>query len=240
MRKTENTYLGGFGPIDGTVEFYERIQSLISRDSRVLNLGAGRGSWFYEDTCDLRRNLQAFKGKVLEYICADIDENVLNNPTSDRNIVLKNGKVDLPSGSIDLIICDWVLEHVESPDIFLAEINRLLKVGGVFAARTPHECNYVSIIARLMPNRFHKRIVKLVQPNRESIDVFPTKYRMNNRIKLSKQFFNFEDFSYLYRSEPAYNFASHFYSKILERIESVAPRITVSQIFVFKVKKYNL
>jgi ubiquinone/menaquinone biosynthesis C-methylase UbiE len=240
MKKTENTYLGGFGPIDGTVEFYGRIHSLITKDSKVLNLGAGRGSWFYTDTCDLRRNLQTFKGKVVEYSCADIDENVLNNPTSDRNIVLKNGKVDLPSGSIDLIICDWVLEHVESPDLFLAEVNRLLKVEGIFAARTPHECNYVSIIARLLPNRFHKRIVRWVQPNRESIDVFPTKYRMNSRTKLSKQFFNFEDFSYLYRSEPAYNFASDFYSKILERIESVAPRATVSQIFVFKVKKYNL
>ena len=137
MKKTENTYLGGFGPIDGTVEFYGRIHSLITKDSKVLNLGAGRGSWFYTDTCDLRRNLQTFKGKVVEYSCADIDENVLNNPTSDRNIVLKNGKVDLPSGSIDLIICDWVLEHVESPDLFLAEVNRLLKVEGIFAARTP-------------------------------------------------------------------------------------------------------
>lgn len=34
---------GGFSSIDGTVEFYGRVSSLVKDDSVVLDFGAGRG-----------------------------------------------------------------------------------------------------------------------------------------------------------------------------------------------------
>ena len=230
-------YLGNYGPIDGTVEFYGRIQALVERDSVVLNIGAGRGSWYYEDYCVVRRELQNFKGAVAKYICADIDPIVLSNPTSDENILIINGLLDLPNESVDLVICDWVFEHVVDPVVFGTEIRRILKVGGIIAARTPHKYNYVSLMARLIPNKHHSKLLLRIQPRRKSVDVFPTIYRMNTKFDLKKSLGNFDDFTYLYRSEPTYNFGNMFAARIVERIETIAPKFLVSQLFVFKVKQ---
>ena len=81
--------------------------------------------------------------KIL-YAC-DIDEAVLNNKSVDKALLLKDLKLDLPNNFFDLILADYVLEHVDNPESFKNEINRLLKPGGWFCARTPHKYNLVSI-----------------------------------------------------------------------------------------------
>ena len=41
--------VGGFSPNDGTIGFYLRVNSIVERDSVVLDLGAGRAAWFNDD-----------------------------------------------------------------------------------------------------------------------------------------------------------------------------------------------
>jgi ubiquinone/menaquinone biosynthesis C-methylase UbiE len=46
-------------------------------------------------------------------------------------------RLPFADASFDRIICSEVLEHVPDPDLVLAEIARLLKPGGIFAASVP-------------------------------------------------------------------------------------------------------
>jgi SAM-dependent methyltransferase len=124
--------LGQFSPADGSVEFYSRINALLQPEFTVLDLGAGRGAWYFDKSAQYRKTLRTMKGKVARCIGADVDQAVLTNPATDQNVIITNGIVPLPDGSVDLIICDFVVEHIVDVASFKSEVNRLLKPGGFF------------------------------------------------------------------------------------------------------------
>jgi len=228
--------LGGFTPIDGTVEFYGRINSILNANSTVLDLGAGRAAWYFEDASDYRRQLRTIKGKVQRYIAADIDEIVKTNPTSDVNLVIRQGRVDLQDQSVDVIICDYVLEHVSNVGEFTTEVNRLLRPGGYFCARTPHVVNYVSLAARIVRNASHSKLLAFVQPERKAQDVFPTCYRMNTLAAIRRSFCGWTNYSYVYSSEPRYFFGSRLLFLLFSLLHKFAPRALTGNLFVFLQK----
>jgi SAM-dependent methyltransferase len=57
----------------------------------------------------------------------------------------------LPDGSVDGIICDTVLEHIENPDSAIREMSRVLKPEGVLVVIVPFLYPYHS-----SPNDFHR------------------------------------------------------------------------------------
>jgi SAM-dependent methyltransferase len=95
------------------------------------------------------------------------------------------GKVPLPGASVDLIYSRSVMEHVADPGAVYAEAARLLKPGGRWIFLTANRWDYVSLIARMTPNRFHGAIVRRCE-GREELDVFPTAYRSNDRRQIRR------------------------------------------------------
>lgn len=83
MNKKEKFYpetrFGGYTDIDGTIIFYNRINSLISPTFVVLDVGCGKGG-FSSDPVIFRKNLMILKGKVKKVIGIDIDKNAQINP----------------------------------------------------------------------------------------------------------------------------------------------------------------
>jgi len=225
-------FIGGFTPTDGTIEFYARIKALIRPEYRVLDLGAGRAEWFEDDNCAYRRDIRLLKGRVAEVIAVDVDDAVLKNRTSDRNLVIKD-KIPLPDESVDVIIADYVLEHVVDPTAFADEVHRLLRPGGIFCARTPHKYNYVSIGARLFKNKNHIRLLRRLQPSRKPEDIFPTAYKLNTLRDIRAFFSQFDDQSYVIRSDPAYFGGSSTMFGLLECLHHFAPRWFSGNVLVF-------
>jgi SAM-dependent methyltransferase len=88
--------------------------------------------------------------------------------------------IPVASGSVDLIISRSVLEHVTDPAKVYAEMHRLLRPGGRFIFLTPNLWDYGSLVARIIPNRFHPWIVSHTEGRAEH-DVFPVVYRTNTR-----------------------------------------------------------
>lgn len=225
--------LGRFSPLDGTVEFYGRICAAVEPHFVVLDLGVGRGAWYFEDQCQYHRRLRDIRGKVSEYIGADIDRAVLSNPTTSRNVLLERHTIPLDRESVDLILCDYVLEHIIDVQRFRDEVARVLKQGGLFCARTPHALNYVSLAARMIKNVKHARPLRLAQPNRKSEDVFPTAYRCNTLSSVSRIFAGWKNYSYLYVAEPQYYFGSKLAYHAFALIHKFAPKALVGNLFVF-------
>ena len=123
LRYYPEAAVGGFPHTDGEIEFYLRVGSLVGPESRVLDLGAGRGQWAIEPAPATRRDVRRLKGRVREVIGTDVDPAVLDNPTLDRALVTELGApLPFEDDSFDLVIADYVLEHVAREDVdgFLA------------------------------------------------------------------------------------------------------------------------
>ncbi len=88
--------------------------------------------------------------------------------------------IPLPDGCIDLIMSRSVFEHLEDPAAVYQEFYRILRPGGQVVFLTANMWDYATLIARLVPNRFHARIVKAVEGRPEE-DTFPIAYRTNTR-----------------------------------------------------------
>jgi SAM-dependent methyltransferase len=231
-----NKMVGGFTENDGTIDFYLRVQSLVSDDSIVLDLGAGRAAWFEDDRCTTRKNIRNLKGKVKQLIAADVDDAVLENNSSDKQIVITNGVLDVKPNSVDIIIADYVLEHIDNPTEFYEQVNRCLKSGGWFCARTPHKYSYVAVIASLVKNSLHSKLLRSVQPERKEIDVFPTRYKLNQLKDIRSIFHSWENFSFIYRAEPAYCFGSRFIYTVQSIVHRLLPAFACGNLFVFTRK----
>lgn len=230
---------GGFTRIDGTVAFYSRINALVSGSSVVVDFGAGRGR-FVGDSVGYRRDLRCLKGRVQRVIGLDVDDIVLENPALDEShVIVDGGHLPLADGSVDLVVSDFTFEHVKDPHWLAEEISRILKSGGWICARTPNKWGYIAVFARLVPNRFHDAVLRVVQPRKKSIDTFPTLYRLNTRRDL-RRFFSVQRFEHIifeHDAEPAYAANSILGWKLGLLLSRISPRRARSMLFIFLQKK---
>ena len=237
MRKLQpELAVGGYSAYDGTVEFYGRVKALLQPQMRVVDLGAGRGAWFEDDESDYRKRMRLLRGSVLEVIGCDVDRAVLANRAVDRAEVLQPGApLPFADGSVDMVISDYVFEHVTEPLQLASELARILKPGGWVCARTPTRYNYVSVAARLVANLHHARLLRLVQPGRKAEDVFPTVYLLNTRRSVRRAFSEsqFADHTYLYANEPQYFFGKKFIYRSFQLFHWLLPTALHGNLFIF-------
>ncbi|MEQ1509314.1 MAG: methyltransferase domain-containing protein [Sphingopyxis sp.] len=171
---------------DADISFFSLIRSIYLRYpiKNVLDYGSGRNyyvqdfdpenhSYFIKDLRDLR-----FGGANVAAV--DVSEAVRTHPTSNSQLQLVSG-APLPfrDATFDLVVSDFVFEHLESPKQLAQELQRVVKPGGWILARTPNRFGYVAFVASLVPNRLHAAVLRYIQPDRKDLDVFPTHYRIN-------------------------------------------------------------
>ena len=230
------TTLGGFTRKDGTVEFYSRVNALLAENDVVLDYGAGRGAWTELDESPFRRSLRGFQGKVQKVIACDVDEAVLQNQASDEQFVIVPGEaLPLEDRSVDVIVTDWVLEHIDNPVEIFTELHRILKPGGWVCARTPNKYGYITILTGLIHNRLHTRVLKMVQPDRKEVDVFPTVFKMNSLgdVDAVSRQVGFENHTYRFTPEPGYFFDSRVMFFVFNCIDAILPRFMMPTLMVF-------
>lgn len=92
---------------------------LAGAPTRVLHFAAEEG---------LRRRLSA--SPALEYVTADLEPG-----RGDLTIDITD--IDLPSGSVDVVLCVHVLEHVPNDRAALRELHRVLAPGGWGVVQVP-------------------------------------------------------------------------------------------------------
>ena len=170
-------------PVDGTVAFYRALLERLAHDATLLDLGAGRGAAFSSARPPAVRNLLHLGPKVVRRIGVDVDPVVRKNPALNEAHVLAledDYRIPLPAASVDAVLADWVLEHLPNPLASLSECHRVLKVGGLFAARTPNGLHYSYLVARALGStQFGRILLGIAQPHRHSEDMHRTYYRAN-------------------------------------------------------------
>jgi SAM-dependent methyltransferase len=123
--------------------------------------------------------LMKFKDRARRLIGVDV---VDFSPLAANVELLKNdlGHMSIESDSVNIVMARSVMEHVTDPAKVYAEIYRVLKPNGYFIFLTANLWDYASLIAKLVPNRFHPFIVAKTEGRHEQ-DVFPVAYRTNTR-----------------------------------------------------------
>jgi ubiquinone/menaquinone biosynthesis C-methylase UbiE len=147
------------------------VRSHVTRESRVLDLGCGRGG-------------------VVELIWRDVkmaagldpDSPSLADHRAAGMAVVRGVGERMPfvDESFDLIVCLWVLEHLKDPSATLSEVRRVLSPGGHFVFVTPNMRNPLMVanrIGKALP-ALQRRLVPRVY-GRDGADTFPVQYRAN-------------------------------------------------------------
>ena len=179
-----------FGHLDHPYRIFERtVEQHLRPDHTLLDAGCGR-------TAPV---LVKFRGKAKRLVGADL----VDFNTGVPGVELLNNdlnKIDLPDASVDVVMSRSVMEHVVDPTAVYTEMNRVLRPGGHFIFLTANRWDYASLIATIIPNRFHAWFVSRVE-GREEHDVFPTQYRTNTqgavRRYASQTGFDIVSFDYL-------------------------------------------
>jgi ubiquinone/menaquinone biosynthesis C-methylase UbiE len=111
------------------VQILAQIEEWYPNPASILDVGCGNGS-FLEIAKKFSRNVygvdtsasccRTCSEKGLTVCCGELEE------------------VNLPTASFDVVTLFHVIEHVLDPRSFLAEVRRILKVGGGVVVRTPN------------------------------------------------------------------------------------------------------
>ena len=96
---------------------------------------------------------------------------------------------DVPDDSVDMMISYFVVEHVQSPEEFMACVLRVLKPGGVFLAATVNlNCVFAQIAKKCQTFGVQDQVLRLVR-GRQLVDQYhyPAYYRLNTCDALMQQ-----------------------------------------------------
>jgi SAM-dependent methyltransferase len=195
------------------------VERRLKSEHTLLDVGCGR-------TAPI---LDKYRGKARRLIGVDLVE--FDPSVQELDLYCCDvGAMPLENDCVDLIMARSVMEHVTEPARAYAEIYRVLKPGGYFIFLTANLWDYASLVAMLIPNRFHPWIVSRTE-GREEKDVFPIAYRTNTRSAVNKWAkqagFDMTSFSYLgqYPSYFMFNGALFFlatgYEKLIRRFSGL-------------------
>jgi SAM-dependent methyltransferase len=155
--------------------FYGWIRQFTNPRTVMLNLGAGGPT--------PRDKIRVFKNEVARVAGADIDPEVIHNPElDDAHLIAPSGELPFANETFDLVLSDWVVEHVADPHQFLSEVRRVLRKGGAFFFRTPNKHHYVGLLASVTPHWFHELVANRARGmTSHDHEPWPTYYRLNSR-----------------------------------------------------------
>ncbi len=147
--------------------FQAHIELAVAGANCVLDAGCGSGVM---SAHELRAS-----GRLV--VGVDSDGDVAKNGRLDYAVRARLDAIPLRDESVDVVVCRYVLEHLDHPALAFNELARVLRPNGSFVLMTPNALHYVAVISRLTPLWLH-RLLKRGHgvPDTET---FPTYYRAN-------------------------------------------------------------
>jgi ubiquinone/menaquinone biosynthesis C-methylase UbiE len=158
-----------------TNEYRARLAELVEPGMKILHAGCG---W------DKNQISGQFKNNCT-VIGIDLDPRVETLFHSEFYLASLDS-VPLPANTFDVIISEYVFEHLSDPDAALAEFKRLLKPSGTIVILTPNAYSYKTLAARMTPQSFHVLMGRHRYGRGHEADMYPTLFRCNVENKFRK------------------------------------------------------
>lgn len=199
--------------------YERRVDSLLQPGVTLLDAGCGR-------TVPVLKNYLGRAGRLIGVELVEFSEVPPGIETHNADLA----KLPLADGCVDLIMSRSVFEHLSDPDSVYREFARVLRPGGAVVFLTANLWDYGTMVARLVPNRFHAKIVRYVEGRAEE-DTFPTAFKTNTPSDVERLAANaglkVESFQYLsqYPNYLMFNGALFFlgmcFEKLISRFEAL-------------------
>ena len=158
--------------------FYKQMLAETLRPGMSI-LSAGCGAGFYVP--------EYFDQSKYFIVGVDAQKNLLVDNEFLENIIISD-LTDLPlsENSFDLVVSEWVFEHIAEPEKVLRQFSRILRPGGRVVFMTSHLWSPIMLASKLLPTAIHRTIRKQLLSVNDA-DTFRTYYRMNTQQDLEKQ-----------------------------------------------------
>jgi ubiquinone/menaquinone biosynthesis C-methylase UbiE len=92
--------------------------------------------------------------------------------------------IPFKSGTFDVIVSAWVVEHMKEPPKIFKEFHRVLKRGGSLIIVTNSLFHPMMFLSFILPERLRDAIKKRLFPPKFDEDTFPTYYKLNSVRKM--------------------------------------------------------
>lgn len=144
--------------------------------SRWLDVGCGH-QLVPPDKMSVQQQRVCF-GQVPCLVGIDVDPAIVEHPLLTARVMGFGGRLPFAAESFDLVTANMVLEHVQNPAEFLADIHRVLRPDGHFIFHTPNAQYYLVALARLTPEWLKRNLIWILERRRDE-DIFTTYYKLN-------------------------------------------------------------
>ena len=160
------------------------------KNCKILDIGCQSGDLCHELT---QIGHEAYGVDVVEELIAEAQRRF-----PDNNFKCADCEKDLPfeNNFFDIVWAGDIIEHIHFTDVFVNEMNRVLKIGGFFVLSTP------------MHNRLKNVMISLYRFEKHFDPEFPhLRFYTLNSLKsvLEKRGFNIEGVKYIGRIKPLAN-----------------------------------
>ena len=159
-----------------TNDYLLLLKKNINPNSIILDAGCGEGGMFAESKLNK-------KGK--RKLLIGVDSNIKRNPYLDKKFVADLERLPFNNETFDIIVCEWVIEHLQNPYLVFEEFLRVLKTDGVLIFITPNILNPLVLFSKLIPSNIKDKILKRLLGVEEK-DLFPLFLRCNSAFKINK------------------------------------------------------
>ena len=153
---------------DATRRYKERVARSITPGMRILHAGCG---W---DKTDVSRRYI----NDCEVVGIDLDSRVAALFHSEFHLGALTS-MPFEADSFDVILCEYVVEHLDDPETAFREMERVLRPGGRMLFLTPNLYSYKAIAAACASQRFHTLVGRIRYGVEHERDMYPTLYRCN-------------------------------------------------------------
>ena len=155
-------------------QFEQHVDVLLAQGGVLLDAGCGR-------TVPVLKNYLGRAGRLIGVDLVEFTDVPAGIETYNADL----STIPVEDGCVDLIMSRSVFEHLQNPASVYREFARILRPGGAVVFLTANMWDYGTLIAHLVPNRFHAKIVKRVEGRAEE-DTFPTAYKTNTRTEIER------------------------------------------------------
>lgn len=192
-----------FNSLSSVHDYYDEcLGPLIRKDTKVLDAGCGK-----------KGIMNKYKGMTACTVGMDMQLSALKRNTAmDYKIVSSVYSLPFREETFDVIISQWVVEHLSEPKMAFSEFKRVLKDNGSLILVTNSVYNPLMFFNAVMPEGIRDRIKKRALPPEIEEDTFPTYYKCNSVGKLDKALrdFGFEKRFAGYVGDPSFFVFSKF------------------------------
>jgi SAM-dependent methyltransferase len=153
---------------NATIAYRQLVSNIVRPGDTILHAGCGRD----------RNNVTRAYREHCRIVGVDLDPRVEHSFHSEfHNCSLS----DMPfsDSTFNLVVSEYVWEHIENPDGAFREISRVLKPGGILIVLTPNKWSYKGLGAWLLPFSFHIWMGNSRYGKGHDPDMYPTQYRCN-------------------------------------------------------------